>query len=175
MERPPAGVIRVIRAIDTFGDWCGKVWAWLIIPLIGGLCYEVIARYVFDRPTIWAYDLGYMLYGGHFMLGAGYTLLKKGHIRTDFFYESWSPRRQGTVDAVCYLFLFFPGLLLFLAASWDNAWASFVIGESSEASPWRPILWPFKMCMPIGAIFLIVQGVSEFLKSVIAARTGRWP
>jgi len=139
-----------------------------------GLSYEVVARYVFDAPTVWAYDLAYMLYGAHFMLGAGYTLLKKGHIRTDFFYEAWPVQRQAKIDAFCYLFLFFPGLLFFLVASWDNAWASLLINEVSEASPWRPIIWPFKFCMPFGAIFLIIQGVSEFLKSLIAVKTGRW-
>jgi len=175
MERqPPAALVKTTRIIDTFSEWIGRGFAWLILPLIAGLSYEVIARYLFDAPTIWAYDVGYMLYGGHFMLGAGYTLMKKGHIRTDFFYERWSPRRQGTVDAFCYLFLFFPGLLFFLFASWDNAYHSFRIGEASEASPWRPILWPFKMAMPVAAVLLIIQGVSEFLKSVGAARTGRW-
>lgn len=175
MERqPPAALVKTVRVIDSFNQSTGRMFAWLIIPLVLGLSYEVIARYGFDAPTIWAYDVGYMLYGGHFMLGAAYTLLKKGHIRTDFFYEAWSPRRQGMVDAFCYLFLFFPGLLFFLLASWDNAYHAFRIGETSEASPWRPIIWPFKMAMPVAAVLLMIQGVSEFLKSAWAARSGRW-
>jgi len=173
IRQPPEGVLKTIKAIDTLSEWTGKIFAWMIVPLVLGLTYEVIARYLFDAPTIWAYDTAYMLYGGHFMLGAAYTLLRKGHIRTDFFYEKWPVRRQAMIDACCYLFLFFPGLLFFLLASWDNAYHSFRIGESSEASPWRPILWPFKMVMPAAAALLIVQGVSEFIKSVWAARTGR--
>ncbi|MBI2197785.1 MAG: TRAP transporter small permease subunit [Candidatus Rokubacteria bacterium] len=173
MEQPPAAVLKIVGTIDTLSEWSGRIFCWLVIPLVLGLTYEVISRYAFDAPTAWAYDVGYMLYGGHFMLGAAYTLLHKGHIRTDFFYEHWSTRRQGWVDACCYLFLFFPGLFFFLLAGWDNAWHSFSIGETSEASPWRPILWPFKMAMPAAAVLLLLQGVSEFLKSAWAAKTGR--
>ena len=49
----------------------------------------------------------FMLYGTFFMLGAAFTLQRKGHIRTDTYYADWSPRRQATVDLVCYLIVFF--------------------------------------------------------------------
>ena len=55
------------------------------IPLVGAVAYEVIARYVFHAPTVWSYDVTYMLYGALFMLGAAYALHKGAHIRTDFF------------------------------------------------------------------------------------------
>jgi len=174
MEQLPPRVRKLITAIDTLSEWSGRVFAWLIVPLVLGLTYEVIARYAFDAPTIWAYDVGYMLYGSHFMLGAAYTLLRKGHIRTDFFYEKWSPRRQGLIDAALYLFLFFPGVFFFFLAGWDSAAHSWFLRETSEASPWRPPLYPFKTVMPVTAALLFIQGISEFIKSVWAAKTGRW-
>ena len=118
MERPPKSLIHIIRLIDPIGIWSGKLVGWLIIPLILGLTYEVIARYVFNAPTVWAFDVSYMLNGSLGMLGAAYTLYKKGHIRTDVFYEGWSPRKKGWVDAISYLFLFFPGILFFLWPDW---------------------------------------------------------
>jgi TRAP-type mannitol/chloroaromatic compound transport system permease small subunit len=166
--------VKTIRAIDAFGEWWGRVWAWLAVPLTLALTYEVIARYVFNAPTVWAFDVSYMLYGAHFMLGAGYTLLKKGHIRTDIFYADWTPRRQGQVDAACYLLLFFPGMIFFFLASWDNALHSVLIGELSDQSPWRPPIYPFKMVIPVTALLLLIQGLSEFLKSAWAARHGEW-
>lgn len=146
----------------------------MIVPLVGGLTYEVIARYFFNAPTSWAYDLTYMLYGAHFMLGAAYTLAKGGHIRTDFFYANWSPRRQGWIDALGYLLFFFPGIFLFFLAGWENALHSWSIREVSEASPWRPPIYPFKMIVPVSALLLLLQGVAEFLKSLYAARKGAW-
>jgi TRAP-type mannitol/chloroaromatic compound transport system permease small subunit len=64
------------------------------MPLVGGVTYEVIARYVFNAPTIWSFDLTYMLYGAMFMLGAAYALHKGAHIRTDFLLGQFSPRTK---------------------------------------------------------------------------------
>jgi TRAP-type mannitol/chloroaromatic compound transport system permease small subunit len=94
---------RVTRAIDRFALFCGRLVAWLIVPMVLSLVYEVVARYFFNMPTVWAYDMTFILYGTFFMLGSAYTLMKKGHIRTDMLYASWSPRRQGITDAICYL------------------------------------------------------------------------
>jgi TRAP-type mannitol/chloroaromatic compound transport system permease small subunit len=175
MARPPEGVLKTIRAIDTFGEWWGRLVAWLVLPLVLGATYEVFARYAFNAPTIWAYDLSYMLYGGHFMLGAGYALLKGAHIRTDIFYAKWSPRRQGQVDAALYIFFFFPGMIFYFLASWDSALHSLRIWELSDATPWRPALWPLKMAVPVTALLLMIQGVSQLLKSLHAAWQGEWP
>jgi TRAP-type mannitol/chloroaromatic compound transport system permease small subunit len=168
-------MLRATRVIDAATGWSGRAVQWLVIPLMLALGYEVLARYLFHAPTIWAYDTSYMLYGSHFMLGAGYTLLRRGHIRTDVLYGRWSPRGQGLVDATLYLLFFFPGMVFFLLAGWDAAWHSWSIGETSEASVWRPVLYPFKAVLPGTAALLLVQGISEFLKSVHAAMTGRWP
>ncbi len=142
--------------------------------MAGGLAYEVFARYLFHAPTIWAYELTYQLYGSHFMLGAAYTLYKGAHIRTDILYDRYPVKWQGWVDATLYLFFFFPGMIFFLWAGGAEAIHAWSIGELSEATPWRPPLYPFKTVIPVAAVLLIIQGVSEFLKSVYAAIRGRW-
>ncbi len=162
----------VVRNLDRVADWSGQVFCWLIVPLVLAMVYEVFARYFFHAATIWSYDIAYMMYGSHFMLGAAYTLLRGGHIRTDIFYMNWSPRTQGIVDASLYLFLFFPGMVLFFWMGLQEALHSWDIREVSDASPWRPIIYPFKMVIPVTAALLILQGTSEFLKSLHAARTG---
>ena len=169
---PPAAM-SLITVIDTVSDWSGRIICWLIIPLVGSLAWEVVARYVFNAPTIWAYDVSYMLYGAFFMLGAAYALYRGGHIRTDMLYQNWSPRRQGAVDAVCYLFLFFPAMGFLFWMGWQEFWHAWEIGERSDASPWRPILYPLKAVIPVTALMLLAQGVSEFLKSWYAVRTNR--
>jgi TRAP-type mannitol/chloroaromatic compound transport system permease small subunit len=165
-------MLKTIRVIDRFSEWSGKAVAWMILPMVFGLAYEVVARYVFSAPTIWAFDMTYMLYGSLFMLGAHYTLLKGGHIRTDMLYEKYSDRKKGLVDAIAYLLFFFPGMILLFYASVDEAYHAWSIWERSEQTAWRPILWPFKAVVPLTAVLLLIQGASEFLKSLYAARTG---
>ncbi len=164
--------IRIVRAIDRFTDFTGTLVAWLNVPLVLIVAYEVISRYAFEAPTIWAFDLSYMFYSTIFMLGAAYALHKGAHIRTDFFYERWTIRTRGWIDAVAYIVFFFPALTVLLAVSWGEGWYAFQIGEVSEQTPWRPILWPFKMVVPLTCLLLMVQGVSEAIKSGYAALTG---
>ena len=173
MNQPSPLLLRIIRTIDAFTDWTGKAVAWLILPLSLGLAYEVIARYGFDAPTIWAYDMSYMLYGTLFMLGAHYALLKGAHIRTDMLWEKFSDRKKGLIDAIAYVGFFFPAMIMIFASSIDEAWHAWLIGERSEQTAWRPILYPFKAVVPATALLLFVQGLSEFMKSLYAARTGR--
>ena len=172
MLQPSARLIKTVRAIDKFTDVTGTWVAWLNVPLVLAVSYEVMARYLFSAPTMWSFDVTYMLYGTIFMLGAAYALHKGAHIRTDFFFEKWSVRTKGTIDSVAYVVFFFPSLMVFLVVSWNEGWYAFTIGEVSEQTPWRPILWPYKMVIPLAVLLLLVQGVSETIKSLWAARTG---
>ena len=166
---------RIVHNIDAISTWSGKAFAWMIVPMVCALVYEVFSRYLFNSPTLWAYDITYMLYGSHFMLGAAYTLAIQGHIRTDFFYRLWSPRWQGTVDAFLYVSLFFPAIGFFLWATTDFAMVSWERQELGISSPWNPPIYPFKTVMPVMSVLLVLQGVSELIKSLHAARYGRWP
>lgn len=165
--------MRAIELIDRFSEWVGVAVAWLVVPLVIAVTWEVVARYVFGAPTIWSFEITYMLYGAMFMLGAAYALRVGAHIRTDFFWEKWSPRTKGVIDSIAYLGFFFRGIALFLWVGWNEAWYAYEIGEMSEQTPWRPLLWPLKATIPLAAALLLLQGVSELAKSLYAAFTGR--
>jgi TRAP-type mannitol/chloroaromatic compound transport system permease small subunit len=172
MDQPSPHLIRAVNVIDKFTDTTGTWVAWLNVPLVLAVAWEVASRYLFDAPTIWSFDVTYMLYGTIFMLGAAFALHKGAHIRTDFFFEKWSVRTRGTIDSVAYLVFFFPSILIFGWVGWTEGYYAFTIGETSEQTPWRPILWPFKMVVPLACLLLLVQGISETIKSLYAARLG---
>jgi TRAP-type mannitol/chloroaromatic compound transport system permease small subunit len=172
MAEPVPFHIRLVRIIDKFTDTTGTWVAWLNLPLVGAVSFEVISRYAFNAPTVWSYDVTYMLYGTIFMLGSAYALHKGAHIRTDFFFEKWSIRTKGVIDSVAYLVFFFPSIFVFLLVSGAEGWYAYSINEESEQTPWRPLLWPYKMVVPLTCVLLLIQGVSEVIKSLWAARTG---
>lgn len=174
MAAPSPGLLALLRGLDDISLWSGRLVAWLIVPMVLGLVYEVVARYGFNAPTVWAYDLTYMLYGAFFMLGAAYALLRGAHIRTDVFYGGWSPRLQGAVDAVCYLVFFFPFVVALLYLGTGFFWTSFLRGERVVSSPWMPVIYPLKAVIPVTCLLLLVQGLAEFLRSLWAARHNRW-
>ncbi|PZP54536.1 MAG: TRAP transporter permease DctQ, partial [Azospira oryzae] len=68
MATPPPTLLKAIRILDGVSLWSGKIVGWLIVPMVLSLVYEVGARYLFNAPTVWAYDMTFMLYGSFFML-----------------------------------------------------------------------------------------------------------
>ena len=179
---------KTIEFIDSKMLITGKIFAWLTIFLIYAMIHEVIGRHFFNRPTLWSFDISRMLAGALFMLGAAYTLSKGIHIRADFLYRNWKVKNQAKVELFLYILFFFPGFLVFFWVSFDYFYTS-ICGRSelmeclggkvriqrAMDTTWMPIMWPLKICMPIGAFLLLVQGVSEVLKSYYAFVKGRWP
>ena len=175
---PPAvdsSLARAARRIDLVAIVSGNLVAWLIVPMVLSLTWEVVSRYVFNAPTVWAYDMTFMLYGSFFMIGTAFTLQRKGHIRTDSFYGEWSPRRQAWVDLVCYVLMFLPFAGVFAFVGWGYFVKAYVTHETFVSSPWSPITWPFKLMMPVTGVLLLIQGTSECLKCLHAIRYGAWP
>lgn len=171
----PRWMAGLIAGIDRFSLKIGQLVCWLTVPIMLAMIYEVVARYAFTAPTVWAYDISRMFYGASFVLGAGYALSKGVHIRSDFLYRDWSVKTQGRVDSLLYLAFFFPTMLVLLWVSGEWAWKAISQGERSMDTAWAPLLGPIKSTLPIGILLLTVQGVSELLKSLYAARRGRWP
>ena len=161
---------RVLRGIDKLSEYCAKAFAWLIIPMVGGLFYEVVARYVFNAPTIWAYDLTYMLYGALFVMGSAYALGQNRHVRIDVFYSRFSSRRKGIVDVILYLVLFFPPILVLLIKGAEYAAFSCSMREASAAGAGRPPHNPVNKVLPIAMAVLSLQGVAQFIRSLRRAR-----
>ena len=171
----PSWMANSIVKIDKFSRLIGNIVCLILIPLIFAMTYEVLARKLFLAPTIWAYDISRFLYGALFMLGAGYALSRGVHIRADFLYRNFKTKNQGLIDFWLYLLFYFPGLIIFLYMTIGFVGESIQRGERGMDTTWMPYMWPIKTCLLIGIIFLLVQGVSELLKSYWAARKGEWP
>ena len=111
---------RILFIVDEISTWVGKTAGWCIVILTFTTSYEVFSRYLFLRPTEWAFDAAYMLYGTLFMLAGAYTLSRNAHVRGDFLYRAWSPRTQARWDATLYILFFFPGMLAFVYAGYGS-------------------------------------------------------
>jgi len=173
LELVPASALRVIRILDGISVWSGKAVAWLLLPMVFSLVFEVVMRYFFHAPTIWSMDIAVMLYGINFMVSSPYCLQTGGHIRMDFFYNSWSTRRKALTDLIMYIILFFPAHLWFLQIGWEFFWDSFQQNERMIMSPWMPIVWPLKFAIPLSLVIILLQGVSEVIKCWFRYKTGK--
>ena len=71
--------------------------------------------------------------------------------------------------------LFGLSVIVFLIMATDFAWLAWVRGERGMDTAWMPHMGPIKTVLPVGIVLLLIQGVSELLKSIYAATRGRWP
>jgi len=171
----PKWMANTINTIDKSSKWIGNVVCWITVPLMFAMVYEVFARKLFLAPTMWAYDMSRFFYGALFMLGAGYALSRGVHIRADFLYRNFKVKNQGLVDFWLYLLFYFPGLLFFFYMTTGFVLESIQRGERGMDTAWMPFLWPIKACLWFGILFLLIQGISELLKSYYAWKKGKWP
>jgi TRAP-type mannitol/chloroaromatic compound transport system permease small subunit len=161
---------RITKVIDQISLWSGKAISWLIIPMAAVLVWEVFIRYTVE-PTLWAVDIATMSYGTHFFIAGAMTLYLGKHIRTDFFYQYWSARTQCWVDAICYLFLFLPGMVIFIWMSWNFFSESWALKEDLLTT-WRPPAYPYKLVIPVSGALILLQGISELIKLIQTIATG---
>jgi TRAP-type mannitol/chloroaromatic compound transport system permease small subunit len=167
--------VRLINAIDLVSYWSGKAFAWLIMALTFVVSIEVFKRYILNAPTAWIFDFNNMLYGTLFMMCGAYTLALSGHVRADFVYIYLSPRRQATLDLMLYLLFFIPGILGLIYAGADYAALSWKIGEHSTVTAEGPPVYHFKTVIPLAGLLVMLQGLAEITRCVVAMRTNAWP
>ena len=166
---------RAILGIDQISKTVGHAFAWCIVILTLGTCYEVFVRYVLNAPTSWAFDFSYLMYGAVFYMAGAYTLSRGGHVRADMFYRLWRPRTQAVVELVLYVIFFFPGILALMYSGWLYGYDSARTFEVSVNSPAGIPIWPLKMMIPFGAGLIALQGFAEVLRCIVCLREGQWP
>ena len=153
-----------MAAIDKIGDFAGGLAAWLVPALILELVYDTAARYVFNAPTAWSYDVSYMIYGAVFMLGAAHTLREDKHVRIETFYGKLSPKAKALADIAGYIVFFFPVMAAMVYYGGLFALKSWKMAEVSGESMWQPPIYPFKTLLPLAAFLLLLQGAAQFFR-----------
>lgn len=152
----------VEQGINRLNTWTGRMTAYLAIPLIAVVAFEVMMRYLFNAPTKWAFEATTFIYGVHFVLGFAYTHMHDGHVAIDIF-ETKLPKKPRTILRIivnCILFIPTVGLLatwsiIYATTSWQN-W------ERASTS-WAPPIYPFKTFMAIGFVLIFLQGISKLI------------
>ncbi|KPK55193.1 MAG: hypothetical protein AMS22_04890 [Thiotrichales bacterium SG8_50] len=159
---------RFTRTVDRVNEFTGNFVAyWSMIAVIV-YYYEVIARYVFNSPTNWAHESMFLMFGMQYLFAGGYVLKNNGHVRVDVIYTQFTPRRKAATDIVTSIFFFIFTLTL-IGSGWVFFHDSFQVWEVSFTE-WGIQYWPVKLAIPLGALLLLLQGVSWLLKDIALLR-----
>ena len=164
-------VIRFLQGIDWFNDRAGRLISYLVVPVLGVLIIEVVARYIFNSPTRWGHETAQLIFGAYAVLLGAYALRHKAHVNVELFYHRWSPRTRAIVDLFSWG-LFWLFIILLLWKGGQAGWTSLIRLDRTNTS-WAPPYYPFKLTIPLGAFLIAMQGLALYIRNIYTAITGR--
>jgi TRAP-type mannitol/chloroaromatic compound transport system permease small subunit len=160
-----------LNGMDSISEWSGRIFVWLIIPLTAVVVFEVFSRRVLNAPHIWATEVTNYIYGPHFMLVAAYTLLHRGHVSIDIFFQRLSKRWKGIIECFNHIVFFFPFCFIIFQQGIVFAKTSWEINETS-ATATLPVVPEIKTVIPVTFGLLLIQGLANFIRCIILAVKG---
>lgn len=163
-------LLKISRGIDAINRNIGKIFAWILLPMICITTFEVFSRYVLGRPTIWAWELIIQIWGLLLMTCGGYCYWKGGFVRVDVAYNKFPKTIQyiiGIITAILALIC----MALIFKYGWNMFYTSFKRNERIS-SVWGSPMWTIRFWVPLGAGLMFIQALSELIKNV-AALMGR--
>ncbi len=162
---------KLLRIIDGISEWSGRIFSYLLWPGVAVLVYEVVARYVFNAPTIWAHGTTQRIFAVYYFICGAYISLHGSHIRMDILYDRFGLRIKAILDIIGFLFFFaFCGALLWFGSKY--AWSSLVRLEPCS-TPFRAPLYPIKLMIPIGALLIFLQELAHLFRNIYIVITGK--
>lgn len=164
-----------INFADQFVVWIGRAFAWGIFILTAAVMYEVIMRYFFNAPTLWAFDFTIQMYGAVFMMGGASAMSTKTHVKADMYYNKLSEKGQAILDLVLFICFYAPGVFALTYAGYFYAKKAWIVHETSWNSPAQIQIYFSKSLIPIAGLLLVIIGISEIFRCIICIKTGKWP
>ncbi len=155
------------RWIDTLNTWVGKGVSWVTTLVVLVVFVDVVMRYAFKTSYVFTQELEWHLFAVIFLMGAGYTLLKDGHVRVDIFYQRFGDKGKAWINFLGVLFFLLPGCYMVIVTSWKFVGNSFAVMEGSADPGGIPYRYLIKACIPAGFGLITLQGISLGLKSFL--------
>jgi TRAP-type mannitol/chloroaromatic compound transport system permease small subunit len=162
-------LLAVKRWIDGLNERVGRGVSWLATVMVLVTTYDVVMRYLFRTSFVFVQELEWHLFAVLFLLAAGYTHLKDGHVRVDIFYARMSSRNKAIIDLVFGVLFLFATCFLLIWTSIPFVVRSAAVLEGSPDPGGIPGRYILKAAIPVGFILLALQGIAKTIENVLVA------
>jgi TRAP-type mannitol/chloroaromatic compound transport system permease small subunit len=174
-------LLGVSHVIDTLIEWIEILCLVLVSLLVLLGVYNVLARYIgrFVGTNLASNTLiegQWYLFSVVFLLGFAVIMRRNQHVRVDFLYSKWSPRRRALVNLLGTLFMTIPFCILAIYIAWDPVVRSWGFMPNGRRIPWEMSpdpgglpRAPLKTMIIVGFSLLLVQAISDAIKHGVAA------
>jgi TRAP-type mannitol/chloroaromatic compound transport system permease small subunit len=161
---PPASQA-FANCIDRLNAAIGRGAAWLCLFVVVVQFAVVVLRYVFGLGSARLSESIVYAHAGLFMLAAAWTLRTGGHVRVDVFYAEAPPRRRALIDLCGSLLLLLPFMAVLAWFAVPYVARSWAILEMSRETSGLPVVFLLKTLIPVFALLMALQGVSQAIKA----------
>ena len=151
--------------IDAIIEISGRTVAWLSLGMVVITCTVVVLRYGFDTGTIALQESVTYMHALVFMIGLSYALKHDRHVRVDLLFSRLSERNRQRINLIGHLGLLLPICLVITMESFDYVMRSWAISEGSPEAGGIPGVYLLKTLIPLAALLLSMQAVSEVLRA----------
>jgi len=86
--------------VDVFSLILARFAMIAVVLVVGVMFYEVVARYVFSKPTLWANEMSLWIAGFIFLLAGLYAMQQRSHIRIYIIYDLMPRWAQNLSDTM---------------------------------------------------------------------------
>lgn len=159
-------LLKIEKNTDKIIDFVGLMSAILLILLILNVAYDVVMRYAFHNSSIAMQEFEWHLFAVMMLFGVGYTLRHNAHVRVDFLYDKFSPRKQAWVNIFGVIFFLLPLALLVIYGSTGFVMDSYTSNEISSDPGGLPYCWIIKAMIPLSFLFLIFSAFNFLLHNI---------
>jgi TRAP-type mannitol/chloroaromatic compound transport system permease small subunit len=142
--------------IDRLNRLLGERLCYLYLAAVVITAYEVVMRYLFDAPTIWAFELTILLCAICYLLSGGFVTAQHKHIAITSIYDLMPARIRWWLDLLAILTgILAMGLLVW--AAWRPAVLAVTIVERTGSAWNSPSPAIIKPLIAIGALLIVLQ------------------
>ena len=134
----------------------------------------VLLRYAFGLSFTWLNEAVIYAFAAMFMIGAAAALRDGAHVRVDILRPRFGEAGRNWIELGGAYLLLFPLCVRILMTGEAGLARSWLLLEGSRESDGLPILYLFKTLVPVFAVLLMAQGLSESLKAALRL-TGALP
>lgn len=157
-------MIRLTALLDRINLAVGAGVAPLVLVLALVQAGIVLMRYVFGAGSIWMQESVTYLHATVFMLAAGYTAVRDGHVRVSIWYDRLGGYGRAAVDLFGALTMLLPFAIVVLYESFPYVRRSWTILEGSRETSGLPATFLLKSLILAFAVLLFIAGVSMALR-----------
>jgi TRAP-type mannitol/chloroaromatic compound transport system permease small subunit len=159
-------LLKISSKLENILEAIGKLGAWLSLPLIGIIMFDIISRKFFVLGSTKLQEMEWHLHAALFLLALGYAYLKNSHVRIEVIREGFSTKLKAILEVIGVIIFILPYTGLIVWFGIDFVSRSYGLQEVSSALTGLSHRWVIKAFVPMGMAFLWLAGISVLLRNI---------